>query len=81
MRKYILLLLAVIISLMSVLACAKAAQKEFKVDAESRNSCGVCVQNCPRNAIEFIEGKAFIDQTKCIQCGKCAVYCPQKTVN
>ncbi len=81
MKKYTLLFLLFIISVLTVFACAKAVQTEFKVDPDFCNSCGICVQNCPRNAIEIIQNKALIDQTKCIKCGKCASYCPQKAVN
>ncbi len=33
--------------------------------------CQLCVSNCPVNAIEMVDGKAVIDQEKCIQCGIC----------
>ncbi len=35
-----------------------------------------CILNCPRNAIEKIDGKAWIDPKKCVFCGKCIAVCP-----
>ena len=35
-----------------------------------------CMEVCPRDAISLVQGKSFIDQTKCIKCGKCADACP-----
>ena len=30
-----------------------------------------CYQSCPKGAIELEHGRARIDQTKCIKCGRC----------
>ena len=35
-----------------------------------------CMNNCPRNAISIIQDRAFIDKTKCIECGRCKQVCP-----
>lgn len=35
-----------------------------------------CMEVCPKDAISLVQGKSFIDQTKCIKCGKCADECP-----
>ena len=35
-----------------------------------------CMEVCPRDAISLVQGKSFIDQSKCIKCGKCADQCP-----
>lgn len=44
------------------------------------NSCRGCIarscsQVCPKDAVFFVEGKAYIDQTKCIECGRCKDAC------
>ncbi|AHF06814.1 aldo/keto reductase [Desulfitobacterium metallireducens] len=39
--------------------------------------CGICINNCPANAITLNEGKAHVDEEKCIFCGYCASVCPQ----
>lgn len=41
------------------------------VDAQKCIGCGLCVSNCPTNAITMIDGKAVIDKDKCINCGIC----------
>lgn len=35
-----------------------------------------CVVNCVKKAIEQIDGKARIDQSKCLKCGTCMKVCP-----
>lgn len=39
--------------------------------------CGICINNCPTEAITFYDGKAQVDEEKCILCGYCASVCPQ----
>lgn len=44
------------------------------------NSCRGCIARscsnaCPVDAIFFVEGKAYIDQAKCIECGRCKDAC------
>lgn len=35
-----------------------------------------CMNNCPKDAITKTDGKAYIDHSKCIECGKCKNSCP-----
>ena len=35
-----------------------------------------CMNNCPKKAITIIQDRAFIDKTKCIECGRCKQMCP-----
>lgn len=35
-----------------------------------------CIEVCPKKCISFVDGKAFIDQEKCIKCGLCHQACP-----
>ena len=35
-----------------------------------------CMTNCPRQAISLVQNRAFIDRTKCIECGRCKQVCP-----
>jgi [FeFe] hydrogenase (group B1/B3) len=35
-----------------------------------------CTSTCPRNAISIKQGRAHIDETLCINCGKCKEVCP-----
>jgi len=46
------------------------------VDTNLCQGCGVCAANCLKNAIHLYNGKAFIDQTLCIECLECIEVCP-----
>ncbi len=35
-----------------------------------------CMNNCPKHAISLVQNRAFIDKTKCIECGRCKTMCP-----
>lgn len=39
--------------------------------------CGRCAQRCGQHAISIVDGRANIDQSKCVFCGYCARVCPQ----
>ncbi len=39
-----------------------------------------CQEVCPKGAISFVDGKSFIDQAKCIHCGKCKQNCPYDAI-
>lgn len=39
-----------------------------------------CESACPKQAIGFSEGRAFIDNEKCVNCGKCREACPYNAV-
>lgn len=39
--------------------------------------CGACADACGQKAIKVIDGKAFVDEKKCILCGYCSRYCKQ----
>ena len=39
--------------------------------------CGRCAQRCRQHAIDVVNGRATIDQQKCVFCGYCARSCPQ----
>lgn len=52
-----------------------SSSKPF-ISKENCVSCGMCVRNCPTNAISFDENKkATIDYDKCIGCGQCIAVC------
>lgn len=43
--------------------------------------CGICVDECPVDAIvQDEENKAVINDDKCIRCGKCHDVCPEDAV-
>jgi len=51
----------------------------FDIDQEKCKGCGLCLKNCPVNAV-YEKGKKrfFIDHDKCIKCGACYAVCPDK---
>ncbi|MDR2531028.1 MAG: RnfABCDGE type electron transport complex subunit B [Oscillospiraceae bacterium] len=42
--------------------------------------CGVCVKNCPSNAIKLDDNLAVIDFAKCTNCGACVEKCPRTII-
>ncbi|MBN1434556.1 4Fe-4S binding protein [Candidatus Fermentibacterales bacterium] len=42
--------------------------------------CGLCVGQCPVDAIELVGGKALIDPASCIACGICSMTCPTSAI-
>ena len=42
--------------------------------------CGICVKNCPSEAVKVEEFRAIIDGEKCTGCGTCAEKCPKKAI-
>lgn len=42
--------------------------------------CGVCVEECPVDAIAIASDTALIDDSLCIRCGRCHDICPQEAV-
>ena len=39
--------------------------------------CGKCAERCGQKAISIVNGRAQIDENKCVFCGYCARVCPQ----
>lgn len=37
-----------------------------------------CVKSCPEHAIYLKDGVAFVDHSRCVQCGICIKHCPKK---
>ncbi len=40
-----------------------------------------CREVCPRGAITMKNGKSFIDEEKCVKCGKCKAVCPYDAIS
>jgi uncharacterized protein (DUF362 family)/NAD-dependent dihydropyrimidine dehydrogenase PreA subunit len=43
-------------------------------------ACGICVANCPVQAIAIVDSRAQTDQTRCIRCYCCHELCPEDAV-
>ena len=62
-------------------ACESCEENKYEVS----NMCKGCLAHpcqevCPRGAISMVNGKSFIDQEKCIKCGKCKSVCPYDAI-
>lgn len=53
------------------------SNKTLKRFTKYCKGCGICVNNCPAEAITLSGEKAQVDKEKCILCGYCASVCPQ----
>ncbi len=66
------------------------SKKHLDYDYKRCNGCGICIEVCPKKAIEagpLIEiatgldaPPVIIDHTKCSFCGMCAAFCPVKSI-
>lgn len=62
-------------------ACDMCRDNEYYVSDQCRNCVAhSCIKNCPKGAISIVNGKSFIDQTKCIKCGRCKAACPYDAI-
>ena len=62
-------------------ACHACPTKQYRVT----NYCQGCLaqschQVCPRDAIHHVNGRAKIDQDRCVKCGRCAEACPYNAI-
>lgn len=62
-------------------ACESCDENKYEVS----NMCRGCVAHpcsevCPKGAISMVNGKSFIDQEKCIKCGRCKNVCPYDAI-
>ena len=62
-------------------ACNACAEESYVVS----NLCQGCLAHpcrevCPKGAITFKDKKAYIDQEKCIKCGRCLQVCPYTAI-
>jgi heterodisulfide reductase subunit A len=53
------------------------------INEEICKGCGICVMNCPYNAIELdeVKNKARVTEILCKGCGVCVASCPQQAVS
>lgn len=58
-------------------ACDRCVVNRFVVTEACRGClANRCIGICPKNAINMENGRAIIDQSKCIECGLCKDVCP-----
>ena len=51
------------------------------IDQESCTGCGVCIDECPVDAIVMQNESAEIDMSECIRCGICHDICAQDSIH
>ncbi|MBS4537785.1 DUF362 domain-containing protein [Clostridium sp. D2Q-11] len=68
------------------MGCASASGKQIQHSDSKPSvidkkciSCGICIENCPVDAIEM-KNKAFIHHDICIGCGECTTVCPKRAI-
>lgn len=58
-------------------ACTSCRKASYEVSNLCRGCVArPCISNCPKDAINFTDGKANIVQKNCVNCGKCQKVCP-----
>ncbi len=70
--------------LMQVIPSAcNACEENMYVVTDQCKGCVAhpCNEVCPKNAISLIRGRSYIDQSKCIKCGKCRDNCPYDAIS
>jgi dissimilatory sulfite reductase (desulfoviridin) alpha/beta subunit len=52
--------------------------RAFSFDADKCRGCNRCavMEGCPSRAVAVVDGKAVIDEKKCLKCGVCVGKCP-----
>jgi [FeFe] hydrogenase (group B1/B3) len=62
-------------------ACAGCVTNSYVVTNACRGCIArPCMMNCPKKAISVINGKALIDEKKCVNCGICQQSCPYHAI-
>ena len=51
------------------------------IDYRKCNNCGLCVKNCPFQALEKEKGRIKLNPFLCEGCGVCEIVCPKKAIN
>ena len=63
------------------IACSACIKSQYLVTNACRGCFAQpCRLNCPREAISIVNGRAYIDPEKCVNCGKCHEVCPYHSI-
>ena len=62
-------------------ACEGCEAKGYEVSNACKGCLAhPCMEVCPKDAISMVNGRSYIDQNKCIKCGKCKSVCPYDAI-
>lgn len=62
-------------------ACSSCVKSNYVVTNVCRGCVArPCMLNCPKDAISLVDGRAHIDQDKCVNCGLCQKECPYHAI-
>lgn len=62
-------------------ACAACEENKYEVSNQCKGCAAhPCREVCPKGAISMVNGYSYIDQEKCIKCGKCKSVCPYDAI-
>ena len=62
-------------------ACASCEDNKYEVSDMCKGCLAhPCAEVCPKHAISMVNGHSYIDQEKCIKCGKCVSACPYNAI-
>ena len=62
-------------------ACMACEERGYEVSNMCKGCLAhPCMEVCPKGAISMVNGKSYIDQEKCIKCGKCKSACPYDAI-
>lgn len=63
-------------------ACNACEENAYRVSDMCKGCVAhPCMEVCPKGAISRVNGKAYIDESKCIKCGKCKSVCPYDAIS
>ena len=63
-------------------ACEACEERGYEVSNMCKGCLAhPCIEVCPKDAISMVGGKSYIDQDKCIKCGKCKSVCPYDAIS
>ncbi len=55
--------------------------KWVEIDLDACSGLGLCVETCPADVYDLVEGKVFADNIKeCIECMACQDICPSDAI-
>ena len=52
-----------------------------KIDSERCDGCGKCVEDCPMDVFQIVDGKAqAVNEEDCMTCCLCETVCPKLAI-